>query len=87
VATECDQSAYVGGFLAATTCWTTRVYPKLAWLGGNDYPYVFDSWFGLFKGFDAQNQPLPRPAWSQLSLYYNLQQCPQGASAPAMRRD
>jgi hypothetical protein len=85
---ECDQNEYYAGFLAATTCWTNRVYPKFAWLAGNDYPYVLGSWFGLFKGFDAQNKPVPRPAWTNLSLYYNLQQCPQGApGAPGRPRD
>ena len=73
--TESDQQAYYGGFLGSTTCWTSVKYPKFAWVAGNDYPYVGTFWYGLASGFSS-NQPVWRPAWGTVSLYYNLTACP-----------
>ena len=78
VITECDQEAYFTGFLAAAVCrrGARPPYPILTWLGSNDFPYVFGSWWGLMRGFDGVNQPVPRQAWGVLSFYYNLGACP-----------
>lgn len=73
--TAADQESAISGFLAASVCWRQNRYPKFAWVAGNDYPYSGSEWFGLVSGFST-NSPIMRPAWSSLSLYYNLQQCP-----------
>ncbi len=73
---EADQAAFYNGFLAASTCWTGKQYSKFAWIAGNDYPYSGQVWAGLVRKYN-NNIPEWRPAWSALSQYYNLQQCPQ----------
>lgn len=72
--TDLDQSNYIGGVLAATNCWDTVDYPKFGWVGGNDYPYGGAYWYGLFSGFSGSN-PVVRPGWSNVSLYYNPNGC------------
>lgn len=73
--TEADQTAFYNGFLGASTCWTTRKYPKFAWVGGNDYPYNSQFWCGLASSFSGTT-PVWRPAWSAVSVYFNLDKCP-----------
>jgi hypothetical protein len=74
---ECDQDAYFQGFLATAVCGPRGgSYPMFSWLGSNDYPYAFGSWWGLMRTFDSMNRPVPRQAWGTLSFYYNLSQCP-----------
>lgn len=68
---EADQAAYFAGFLGATTCWSAIPYPKFAWVAGNDHLPGTDAHYGLVSGF-ADNQPVWRPAWNAVSLYYNL---------------
>ncbi|WLQ16074.1 hypothetical protein O5O45_09120 [Hahella aquimaris] len=74
--TVADQKAAYEGFLGASICWRKNKYAKFAWVGGNDYPYKDKYWYGLVSGFNSNDEPVMRPAWSVLSQYYNLQQCP-----------
>src|SRR5262249_42080655 len=60
--TDQDQSAAIGGFLAAATCWSPYSYDTIRWVGGNDAPYDSHSEFGLFSGFSG-SAPIPRGAW------------------------
>ncbi|TPG50288.1 hypothetical protein EAH75_02040 [Rhodanobacter glycinis] len=70
-----DQVAAYQGFLGASVCMRQKRYSKFAWVAGNDYPYTGSNWYGLVASFNGTT-PAMQPAWSDLSLYYNLQTCP-----------
>lgn len=74
VGTDQDQAEAYAGFLGASVCIYQNYYPKFAWVAGNDYPYDGANWFGLVSSFSGTT-PVMRPAWAELSLYYNLQSC------------
>ena len=74
---ETDQANFFMGFLEATACGSfPDTIPKLAWVGGDDYTSNRNIWFGLFSGYDSEQNPIVRPAWKALSKAYNAAQCP-----------
>jgi hypothetical protein len=69
--TEDDQVSYYHGFLDATA---KMDIPRFAWTASNDYPFdtKSDLRYGLFSDYDANDKPVPRPAWYTLQLYYTV---------------
>lgn len=77
-----DQRNAYQGYLGASVCYYQHRYPKFAWTTGvgaaeKDPRIAGDAGrvFGLVTSYTS-NTPNMRPAWSDLSLYYNLQACP-----------
>ncbi len=71
-----DQASYFAGFLGTGVCGGYGPPAALfGWVGGNDYPYSGQVWFGLMSGF-TKDTPTWRQAWNSLTQYYTLAKCP-----------
>jgi hypothetical protein len=66
-----DQKNAYTGFLTATVSWRRKRYPMFAWVTGNDAPYDGKNTFGLVSGFE-EAKPLMRPAWEELTRFYQF---------------
>ncbi len=69
-----DQTEYYRGVLAAASAFNGKVSMQFA-SGSYDYPFMVigpsDScYYGLFSGYDSNNKPKFRPAWSVVSTYF-----------------
>lgn len=74
-----DQSEYYSGVLAAASAFNGKVSMQF-FCGSDDYPLYVGGWggnipndscyYGLFSGYDSNNKPKFRPAWSVVSTYF-----------------
>lgn len=69
-ATETYQANYYEGTLSAMNQ-QNDILSRIAWAGSAESPFLNDGeLFGIFSGYDANNQPIPRPAWDNMRFYY-----------------